>query len=106
MWGISLRYGSTTQFTHSHLQIYTAQIAESLPERPKLAQGELEQYLKVLVDDQVRKMAVSLSFLPSLVFPIWSFLTLTHTRLFSQAKFLHKTGDSGGGSFVVSILSN
>ena len=35
-------------------QIYTSQIAESLPDKPKLARDELEQYLKVLVDDQVR----------------------------------------------------
>jgi len=52
-------------------------------------------------------MAVSLSFLPSLAFLSGPFShSHMHKCLFSQAKFLHKTGDSGGGSFVVSILSN
>ena len=54
VWGISVIWINMTCFAHSHLQIYTSQIAESLPDKPKLARGEVEQYLKVLVDDQVR----------------------------------------------------
>lgn len=55
-------------------EIYSLQIEDKLGGTPKLSSKELDQYLHVLVDDQV--------------------------------KFLRRTGDSGGGSYTVSIHTN
>ena len=69
------------------------QIADALPKKLRLSRSELDQYLKVLTDDEVCNMN-------SIQFHIFFMMFIN----FVQAQFLHKTGDSGGGSYTVSIL--
>ena len=46
-------------------QLFLPQIAESLPERPNVTREELEQYLKVLVDDEVSKFVSTETCVPA-----------------------------------------
>lgn len=67
-------------------------MAEYLPDRPKLSENDLEQYLKTLADDQVWEHSI---------------LCIIHALYMMcicnvmQAHFIRKTDDSGGGGYSV-----
>ena len=84
-------------------QIFTTQIAESMPDRPRLTRSELEQYLKVLVDDQVI-LYFTHQLCTEQLHNAGNGCNPTSFPSSTQAQFLCKKGESGGGAYTISIL--